>query len=193
MVKRDLPGYAIGGLSGGEEKDQFWRMVTLSTDPLPTDKPRYCMGVGYAIDLVVCTALGVDMYDCVFPTRTGRFGNALTPHGTVALRQLRYADDPLPIDPTCTCITCQNYSRAYLHRIAGKESVGCNLVSIHNLNYQMTLMRTMRESIIADQFPDFVRQFLVDLHPDGNVPAWAVNALRSVGIEVVPEWFTETD
>lgn len=109
MIKRDLPGYAIGGLSGGEEKDQFWRMVTLSTDYLPENKPRYCMGVGYAVDLVVCTALGVDMYDCVFPTRTGRFGNALTPFGTVSLRQQRYANDPLPIDPNCNCITCQNY------------------------------------------------------------------------------------
>lgn len=77
MIKRDLPGYAIGGLSGGESKDLFWRMVHLSTDHLPADKPRYLMGVGFAVDLVVCSALGVDMFDCVFPTRTARFGGAL--------------------------------------------------------------------------------------------------------------------
>lgn len=110
MIQRDTPGYAIGGLSGGEEKDKFWRIVSVCTDYLPEWKPRYSMGVGYAVDLVVCSALGVDMYDCVFPTRTGRFGNALTPKGTVQLRNRRYANDDRPIDPECECVACQRYT-----------------------------------------------------------------------------------
>ena len=120
MTKRDLPGYAIGGLSGGEEKDKFWRMVTLCTDQLPERKPRYCMGVGYAVDLMVCVALGVDMFDCVFPTRTGRFGNALTPHGTLALRNVEYARDTRPLDEHCQCVACKNFSyvRAGVGRVA---------------------------------------------------------------------------
>lgn len=110
MVKRDLPGYAIGGLSGGEEKQKFWRMVSVSTDYLPDNKPRYCMGVGYALDLVVCCALGVDMFDCVFPTRTGRFGNALTKHGSINLRNQKYASDHGPIEKECDCIACTSYT-----------------------------------------------------------------------------------
>ncbi|KPP72576.1 queuine tRNA-ribosyltransferase-like [Scleropages formosus] len=104
MTKRDVPGFAIGGLSGGEEKDDFWKMVTLSTDHLPREKPRYLMGVGYAVDLVVCVALGCDMFDCVFPTRT-------------ALKHKQYAKDFQPIDPECTCPTCRRHSRAYLHAL----------------------------------------------------------------------------
>ncbi|KAJ3208785.1 Queuine tRNA-ribosyltransferase catalytic subunit 1, partial [Clydaea vesicula] len=97
MIKRDCSGYAIGGLSGGESKDQFWRIVSLCTDLLPKDKPRYCMGVGYAEDLVVCSALGVDMYDCVFPTRTARFGNALTRKGAFDLKKSTFETDTTPI------------------------------------------------------------------------------------------------
>jgi queuine tRNA-ribosyltransferase len=110
MIKRDTPGYAIGGLSGGEEKDRFWRVVDLCTDYLPVEKPRYSMGVGYAVDLVVCSALGVDMFDCVFPTRTGRFGNALTARGTIQLRNQMYANDSRPIDADCNCVACKRYT-----------------------------------------------------------------------------------
>ncbi|KAI7868088.1 queuine tRNA-ribosyltransferase [Spinellus fusiger] len=98
MVKRDTPGYAVGGLSGGEEKDQFWKIVSLCTDLLPKNKPIYCMGVGYAEDLVVCVALGVDMFDCVFPTRTARFGNALTMNGVVSLKAKKISSDFGPIE-----------------------------------------------------------------------------------------------
>ncbi|XP_023205042.1 queuine tRNA-ribosyltransferase catalytic subunit 1 [Xiphophorus maculatus] len=108
MTKRDVPGFAIGGLSGGEEKDDFWRMVTLSTDHLPREKPRYLMGVGYAVDLVVCVALGCDMFDCVFPTRTARFGSALVPWGSLQVKQKQYAKDFQPIDPDCQCPTCKS-------------------------------------------------------------------------------------
>ncbi|RKP24307.1 queuine tRNA-ribosyltransferase 1 [Syncephalis pseudoplumigaleata] len=182
MVKRDLPGYAIGGLSGGEEKDQFWRIVTLCTDLLPKDKPRYCMGVGYAEDLVVCSALGVDMFDCVFPTRTARFGNALTASGPMVLRQTQYEHDYRPIEEDCDCLTCKGYTRAYLHTVVTKETIGCHLVSIHNISYQMRLMRGIRESIIAGTFPEFVRTFMVKRFGEGNIPQWIVNAMQSVNI-----------
>lgn len=181
MVNRDTPGIAIGGLSGGEGKDKFWRVVSLCTDHLPAEKPIYCMGVGYALDLVVCSALGVDMYDCVFPTRTGRIGNALTKHGSLSLKQLKYANDERPIDAECPCIACKSYSRAVLHKLVTHETVACNLVSIHNITYQMTLMRELRESIVQDKFPAFVKQFCQDL---GNTPQWAVDALASVNIQL---------
>ena len=114
MVKRDLPGYAIGGLSGGEDKDQFWRIVLHCTRLLPRDKPIYCMGVGYAIDLVVCVALGVDMFDCVFPTRTARFGTALTKYGGIHLKNKKYASDFTPIEPDCECLTCLHLSLIHI-------------------------------------------------------------------------------
>eukprot|EP00124_Ichthyophonus_hoferi_P004810 Ihof_evm1s584 gene=Ihof_evmTU1s584 len=105
MVKRNLPGYAIGGLSGGEAKSSFCTAVNCCTDLLPEGKPRYCMGVGYAVDLVVCAALGVDMFDCVFPTRTARFGTALVPGGSLQLKQKKYETDLSPIDKDCPCTT----------------------------------------------------------------------------------------
>ncbi|NXH02841.1 TGT ribosyltransferase, partial [Loxia leucoptera] len=107
MTQRDVPGFAIGGLSGGEAKARFWRAVKLSTEHLPRDKPRYLMGVGYATDLVVCVALGCDMFDCVFPTRTARFGSALVPWGSLQLKNQRFAKDFRPIDADCGCPTCQ--------------------------------------------------------------------------------------
>ncbi|ORX97085.1 Queuine tRNA-ribosyltransferase [Basidiobolus meristosporus CBS 931.73] len=185
MVARDLPGYAIGGLSGGEEKDQFWRIVTLCTDYLPDDKPRYCMGVGYAEDLVVCSALGVDMYDCVFPTRTARFGNALLVTGSMNLKNARYANDFRPIDPECPCLTCKHYTRSYLHTIATKETVGCHLLSIHNIAFQMQLMKRLRQSIVEDRFPEFLRDFMYKRYKKaGKYPQWIVNALGSVNVEL---------
>ncbi|ORX78979.1 Queuine tRNA-ribosyltransferase [Basidiobolus meristosporus CBS 931.73] len=185
MVARDLPGYAIGGLSGGEEKDQFWRIVSLCTDYLPDNKPRYCMGVGYAEDLVVCSALGVDMYDCVFPTRTARFGNALLDSGSMNLKNARYAEDFQPIDPECPCMTCKNYTRSYLHSIVTKETVGCHLLSIHNIAYQMQLMKRVRQSIVDDRFPDFLKEFMYTRYNKaGKYPEWIVNALKSVNVEL---------
>ena len=120
LIKRNVPGFAIGGLSGGEAKDDFWKMVSVSTDVLPRDKPRYLMGVGFAVDLVVCSALGVDMYDCVFPTRTARFGSALIMKapGSLNLKSKAFANDFSPIDESCDCTTCQRYiynERKILH------------------------------------------------------------------------------
>ncbi|XP_033643260.1 queuine tRNA-ribosyltransferase catalytic subunit 1-like isoform X2 [Asterias rubens] len=182
MVKRDTPGYAIGGLSGGEEKDHFWKMVTLSTDILPRDKPRYCMGVGYAVDLVVCCALGVDMYDCVYPTRTARFGSALVRSGQLQLQNKQYAKDFRPIDENCRCSTCLNYTRAYLHSIAGKETVACQIISVHNIKFQMDLMRDIRQAILDDRYPDFIKDFMKVVYPAGDYPTWAVDSLASVNV-----------
>ena len=116
LTKRDVPGFAIGGLSGGEEKDTFWRIVAVSASSLPDTKPRYLMGVGHQVDLVVCSALGVDMFDCVFPTRTARFGTALVfdAPGEIILKKATYETDFSPIDPTCNCSTCKTYSRLVL-------------------------------------------------------------------------------
>ncbi|KAH6565494.1 hypothetical protein BASA62_007236 [Batrachochytrium salamandrivorans] len=159
--RRNANGYAIGGLSGGESKDTFWRIVSLCTDLLPENKPRYCMGVGYGEDLVVCSALGVDMYDCVFPTRTARFGNALTRSGALKLRHRQYERDFRPIEEHCECFTCKNHTRSHLHRLMhARETVGCHLVSIHNIAYQMQLMSSIRDSITRDDFPTFIRQYM---------------------------------
>ncbi|CAG0917085.1 unnamed protein product [Notodromas monacha] len=138
LLLRDVAGYAIGGLSGGEEKADFWRMVTLSTGILPRDKPRYLMGVGVAADLVVCVALGVDMFDCVFPTRTARFGSALVDSGNLYLKHKRFAKDFSPIDPECECSTCKRHTRAFLHSVVTVEASACHLLSVHNIAYQVS-------------------------------------------------------
>nr|XP_056703862.1 queuine tRNA-ribosyltransferase catalytic subunit 1 isoform X1 [Euleptes europaea] len=183
MTKRDVPGFAIGGLSGGEAKDHFWRMVALSTSHLPRDKPRYLMGVGYATDLVVCVALGCDMFDCVFPTRTARFGSALVPSGSLQLKNKRYSKDLKPIDENCGCPTCQRYSRAFLHALFRHDTAAMHHVTVHNVAYQLNLMRSIRENIIQQRFPEFVQDFMKTMYGDrGSYPQWATEALASVGI-----------
>ncbi|XP_031342885.1 queuine tRNA-ribosyltransferase catalytic subunit-like isoform X2 [Photinus pyralis] len=183
-MKRDVRGFAIGGLSGGESKDEFWKMVNLSTDILPKNKPRYLMGVGFAIDLVVCTALGVDMYDCVFPTRTARFGCALVMTGQLNLKQKMYKTDLTPIDKDCDCSTCKTYTRSYLHHIATIHTVSCHLLTVHNVAFQLRLMRNIRESIKENKFVEFVQSFMVDLHPNKDYPNWVIDALQAVGIQL---------
>uniref|UniRef100_A0A6I8N3L7 Queuine tRNA-ribosyltransferase catalytic subunit 1 n=1 Tax=Ornithorhynchus anatinus TaxID=9258 RepID=A0A6I8N3L7_ORNAN len=184
MTRRDVPGFAIGGLSGGESKEQFWRMVMLSTDRLPRGKPRYLMGVGYAIDLVVCVALGCDMFDCVFPTRTARFGSALVPEGSLQLRRKQFARDFRPVDSTCGCPTCRRYNRAFLHVLLHSNNpAALHHLTIHNINYQLELMRAIRQSILEQRFPAFVRNFVTTMYGTvAGCPAWAVEALGSVGI-----------
>jgi len=185
LIKRDVGGYAIGGLSGGESKDDFWRMVKISTDLLPDDKPRYLMGVGYAVDLVVCVALGCDMFDCVFPTRVARFGIALVKSGQLKLKSGVYADDFQPIDPDCSCVTCKTYTRAYLHtQVNTGDAAICNILTVHNVAYQLSLMKAMRQSIQDGEFPAFVSKFFMDMFPNGEYPQWAIDALASVGINL---------
>lgn len=187
MVKRNALGYAIGGLSGGEEKDIFWKLVSHCTDLLPKDKPVYCMGVGFAVDLLVCVALGVDMFDCVYPTRTARFGTAITWNGEFSLKKSKFASDQSPLDDECSCITCKNYSKAYLHSIAAQEdsTVGCHLLSIHNIAFQLDFMKKMRQSIKDDKFESFCKQFLAKWYSSPDVstyPSWVIDSLSSVNI-----------
>lgn len=187
LIKRDTLGFAIGGLSGGEEKDQFWRMVAASTEVLPANKPRYLMGVGFAIDLVVCSALGVDMYDCVFPTRTARFGNALIMKhpGSLNLKQKLYRTDFRPLEDGCPCATCSTVTRAHVHKlVVNKATSACHLLSVHNVHFQLRLMANIRSAIKEDCYPDFVQNFVKDNYPSGAYPEWAVNALKSVEIEI---------
>ncbi|XP_067662656.1 queuine tRNA-ribosyltransferase catalytic subunit 1-like [Haliotis asinina] len=184
LIKRDVPGFAIGGLSGGEEKTYFWKMVDVSTDYLPENKPRYLMGVGFAEDLVVCSALGCDMFDCVFPTRTARFGTALTPDGQLNLKNNIFAQDFRPIDADCPCSTCKTYTRAYLHTVVTTETVACQLLTVHNVAYQLTLMKGIRDSIIEDKFPEFIKEFFRRYFPKGDYPAWAVEALAKVKVSL---------
>lgn len=182
LVKRDLPGYAIGGLSGGEEKGKFWRMVDVCTGLLPENKPRYCMGVGYAEDLVVCVALGVDMFDCVYPARTARFGTALVAGGVLKLKGRAMAEDYRPIEEGCECWTCQKFSRSYLHFLLKEGSVGGQLVTVHNVAYLTKLMARCREAILEGRFTEFVREFMVKRYPDRQYPQWSREALESAGI-----------
>ncbi|KAL5108174.1 Queuine tRNA-ribosyltransferase catalytic subunit 1 [Taenia crassiceps] len=163
MTKRKdkVQGFAVGGLSGGEAKSDFCRTVYQSTDLLPRDRPRYLMGVGFPIDLIVCVAFGCDMFDCVYPTRTARFGQALVDWGLVNLRLTDYTYDFRPIEPGCPCPACSgNVSRSWLHAAFGaRQSNAASYVSLHNLTYLLNLMRRIREAILADSFPKFVREF----------------------------------
>ncbi|XP_025152539.1 queuine tRNA-ribosyltransferase catalytic subunit isoform X2 [Harpegnathos saltator] len=185
LIQRDVNGYAVGGLSGGESKDDFWRMVHLSTDILPKNKPRYLMGVGFAVDLVVCCALGIDMYDCVFPTRTARFGCALTRTGQLNLRKAQYSRDLKPIDELCECSTCKTYTRAYLHQIVTIETVSCHLLTVHNIAFQMRLMRDIRESIKEQKFPKFIQDYMLTVYPNKDYPTWIVKALEAVNVTLL--------
>jgi len=149
-VKFDLPGYAIGGLAVGEPKEKMIPAVELSTRLLPEDRPRYLMGVGHPEDLVAAVALGVDMFDCVYPTRTGRFGYD---EGRLNFNSARFKEDPRPIDETCDCLACRTHSRAYLtHLVRAGEMLGAVLLSLHNLRYLHRLTERMREAIKAGRF-----------------------------------------
>lgn len=194
MLARDTPGIAIGGLSGGEAKSDYCRVVATCTALLPDLKPRYVMGIGYPEDLVVSVALGADMFDCVWPTRTARFGNAITRQGVLNMRGSRFANDFGPIEPGCGCACCRTgqgamgVTRAFIHHNASKETVAAHLLTIHNVWYQLALMREMRESIIQDRFPDFIRRFFAARHPSrADYPVWAVEALRGVGVDIMQE------
>ena len=186
MTKRDVHGFAVGGLSGGECKDDFWKMVTVSTDGLPDHKPRYLMGVGYTEDLIVCVALGCDMFDCVFPTRTARFGSALTPTGQLQLKNVVYANDFNPVQKDCKCSTCLTYTRAYLHMLfRSNHPSACHMLTVHNLTYQFNLMLSIQRAIEVDRFPQFIKSAFLKLFGNpGNYPSWAVDALQSVNVKL---------
>ncbi|KAL9128206.1 MAG: hypothetical protein Q9217_003079 [Psora testacea] len=200
MTKRDTPGIAIGGLSGGEDKESYCKVVSTCTSRLPPYKPRYVMGVGYPEDLLVSVALGADMFDCVWPTRTARFGNAITPTGTLNLRHSSFARDYRPIDPSCECPCCLpeaedgglGVTRAYIYHVANKETVGAHLLTMHNVHFLLNLMGNVREAILRDMYPHFLREWLgryygVDEGGREKWPAWVVEALRGVSVDLLAE------
>lgn len=156
----DLPGYALGGYSVGEKAVEMHEGVAASAPLLPRDKPRYLMGVGTPLDLVMCVGSGVDMFDCVLPTRCARNGLCFTSHGKVVIKNAAYQRDERPLDAACGCYTCRNFSRAYLrHLFVAKEILALRLNTIHNLAFFLDLMRRVRAAIETDQYAKFVADF----------------------------------
>jgi queuine tRNA-ribosyltransferase len=156
-------GYAIGGLAVGEGQEAMFATLDFAPRQLPEDAPRYLMGVGKPDDLVGAVERGVDMFDCVLPTRSGRNGQAFTWNGPLNLRNARHAEDPAPLDERCPCPACASYSRAYLHHLhKGGEMLGAMLVTEHNLTFYQQLMQTMRDAIAAGRFAAFAADFRRD-------------------------------
>jgi queuine tRNA-ribosyltransferase len=159
----DFDGVAIGGLSVGEPKEDMQRILAHTGPKLPAHKPHYLMGVGTPEDLVEGVANGIDMFDCVMPTRNARNGWLFTRYGDVKIKNARYKDDDQPLDASCACYTCQNFSRAYLHHLHRcGEILGARLNTIHNLHYYLELMQDMRKAIDAHRFAEFRIQFAAD-------------------------------
>lgn len=179
MIKNDLCGFAIGGLSGGEDKASFSRIVKYTAELLPFNKPKYCMGVGYLDDILVCVYHGIDMFDCVFPTRTARFGTVLTAQGNMNLRHKDHEKDFRPIDSDCTCFTCRNYTRSFLHLVVTKVPSSCHLLTIHNLHFYMQFMANVRASISDGTFDRFVANYFRTKYPDG-IPEWIKSSLGDI-------------
>jgi len=167
LVSLGFDGYAIGGLSVGEPKDEMLRLLRYTAPRLPADKPRYLMGVGTPEDIVDGVVAGVDMFDCVLPTRTARTGSALTANGRLNLRNACFARDPGPLDESCDCPACTRFSRAYIrHLVNQNELLGLRLLSLHNLRFLLELTRGARKSIERGEFASYKRDCLERL-------AWA--------------------
>ena len=158
LVKMDFPGYSIGGTSIGEPKEKFFEMVEMSVKYLPEDKPRYVMGVGSLDYLLGGIALGIDMFDCVLPTRLARHGALMTSSGRVNIKNEKYKEDFTTLDPNCDCYCCKNYTKAYLrHLYIADEIFGKRLMSIHNIRFLIHLMEGARKAIQEDRFGDFMK------------------------------------
>ena len=156
----EFDGYALGGLAVGEGQEAMFSCLDFAPEQLPRDKPRYLMGVGKPDDIVGAVQRGVDMFDCVLPSRSGRTGQAQTRMGQINLRNARHKDDPRPLDENCSCPTCQQYSRAYLHHvIKSQEIIGSMLLTWHNLHYYQELMQNLRNAIAAGSLDVFVAKF----------------------------------
>lgn len=159
-VAMDFQGYALGGVSVGEPKEQMMEVVNVATPLLPGEKPRYLMGVGTPADIVACVACGIDMFDCVMPTRSARNGLLFTNHEKVVIKHARYREDPAPVDSLCDCYTCKNYSRAYLrHLFMANEISAMILNTIHNVRHYLKLMERIREAIREDRYAAFQEGF----------------------------------
>ncbi|WIF96186.1 tRNA guanosine(34) transglycosylase Tgt [Caminicella sporogenes] len=160
IIEMDFPGYAVGGLSVGEPKPLMYEILEYTTPLMPKDKPRYLMGVGTPDCLIEGVIRGIDMFDCVLPTRIARNGTALTSRGKVVIKQAKYYDDFTPLDPECDCYTCKNYSRAYIrHLFKANEILSARLITYHNLYFLLKLMEKIREAIKNDRLLDFRKEF----------------------------------
>jgi len=161
LIEIDFDGYAVGGVSVGEPRNLRYNIVNFVSGLLPQDKPRYLMGVGMPEDIIEAVELGMDMFDCVVPTRYGRNGTAFTSVGKLTIRNSPYIEDFRPLDQICSCYTCKNFSRAYLrHLFNTDEILGLRLVSLHNIHFYLELMRQIREEIRQDRFAEFKKEFL---------------------------------
>ncbi len=161
LVSLDFPGYGIGGLSVGEPKELMYEMLEVTTPRLPKDKPRYLMGVGSPDCLLEAVSRGVDMFDCVLPTRIARHGTVFTKNGPVTVRNAAYSEDFLPLDPGCDCYACRHFSRAYIrHLLKAGEILGMHLATLHNLHFLLRLMERIRESIAQNTLPEFKKAFM---------------------------------
>jgi queuine tRNA-ribosyltransferase len=160
IISLDFPGYGIGGLSVGEPKELMYEMLDYTVPLIPKDKPRYLMGVGAPDNVVEGIMRGVDMFDCVLPTRIARNGTVMSKRGKIVIRNAKYARDFRPLDSECSCYTCRNYSRAYIrHLLKADEILGLRLTSIHNLHFLLTLVKEIREAILEDRFLEFKEEF----------------------------------
>jgi queuine tRNA-ribosyltransferase len=165
LTEVGFDGYAIGGLSVGEPHEERIQVLDALRPLMPADRPRYLMGVGTPEDIVEAVARGIDMFDCVLPTRNARNGHIFTSEGVLRLRNARFRDDTAPLDPACDCYTCKHYSRAYLYHLDKcNEILGAHLNTVHNLRYYQRLMADVRTAIEADRFDEFMASFLTKRH-----------------------------
>lgn len=160
LVQLDFPGYSIGGLSVGEPAEDMYRMLECTVPLLPEDRPRYLMGVGSPDYLIEGAIRGIDMFDCVLPTRIGRNGTVMTSRGKIIARDAKYARDFTPLDPECDCYVCRNFTRAYIrHLLKAQEVLGIRLTTWHNLKFLLDLMKKIRQAIMEDRLGDFRNEF----------------------------------
>jgi queuine tRNA-ribosyltransferase len=158
----NFPGYAIGGLAVGEGQEKMFKTIEYTEPFMDTNKPRYLMGVGKPEDIIGAVKRGIDMFDCVLPTRSGRNGQAFTSRGEINIKNARHTKDPRPLDEACDCNTCKNYSRAYLHHLfKANEILGLMLLSDHNINFYQNMMMGIRKSIKNGNFKNFSENFLL--------------------------------
>ena len=168
LMKIDFPGYAIGGLSVGEPAQDMYAMLECTVPLLPQDKPRYLMGVGSPDYLIEGSIRGIDMFDCVLPTRIGRNGTVLTSRGKIIARDAKFARDYSSLDPECDCYVCRNFSRAYIrHLLKAREVLGIRLTTWHNLKFLLDLMKKIRQAIIEDRLGDFRNEFFASFGYQG--------------------------
>lgn len=168
-VEMDFDGYSIGGTSVGEDKDTMYKMIDYAVKYLPEDKPRYLMGVGEPIDLLEGVVRGIDMFDCVLPTRLARHGNAFSRHGRINIKNLKYREDFTPVDETCDCYACKHYTKAYIrHLITADESLGARLLSIHNIRFLVKMMEEIRVAIQENRLLEYKENFIKEYQNGKN-------------------------